>query len=96
MLDDLNVFLKPVWGCHTLDVVKITEASMKAENDIIVIEAMVEVSARKAEFNMKISYFKSNSSNHNTTITRLDRYSLTSHCVQESEIRVKPYCICRL
>ena len=95
VMEDLNDYLKPVWGCHKLQVTNITEATIKAENNIVVIEANVRVSARDAEFNIRFSYNKLGSSNLEIKVSRLDMYDLTSHCIQDSEARaVRSYCIC--
>ena len=60
---------------------QVTETTVKTEGDSVVIEVIAGVTAKQAQFIIKIRTNKDDSVNATATLTRLDQYSLTSNCV---------------
>ena len=55
-LTDMNIFLQPLWGCQQLVLENVTDAVMKTEGDVVLLEALVTVTARPAKFQLMISH----------------------------------------
>ena len=93
VLTDINTFLEPLWGCQTLQLDRVTDVSMKTEEGEVVVQATVEVTPKPVAFLLSIT--KPNVTNTpSVSLVRLDRYSLTSHCVPQSEVLARPLCVC--
>ena len=94
VLADTNAFLEPLWGCQILELVNITEATMVAEQGNLLVTALLEVTPQPARFLLHIRQSNSSSS-LSVSMTRKDRYSLTSWCVPPSERLAKQLCVCQ-
>jgi hypothetical protein len=93
VLMDINIFLKPMWGCRQLELANITSAVMKTEGKDISLEAVIVMTIDPVTFNMKLS---SSGSDSSVSLTRSDKYSETSHCVPAAEPGARQYCVCPL
>ena len=95
VLEDINDLLGPLEDCQRLRVDTVTDGSMKIDGEKVLIEAFVEVTRKPVKFLVKIFHVAGAGwSNATALVTRLDKYSLTSHCVTPQHRRLRPYCVC--
>ena len=90
-LTDMNIFLQPLWGCQQLVLENVTDAVMKTEGDVVLLEALVTVTARPAKFQLMISHSESKTK---VLLTRIDHYSNTALCVPAKDPKARPHCVC--
>ena len=95
VLEDINNLLGPLEDCQRFHVDTVTDGSMKIDGEKVLIEAFVEVTRKPVKFLVKIFHAAGTGwSNATALVTRLDKYSLTSHCVTPQHRRLRPYCVC--
>ena len=104
VLEDMNAFLQPLeLGCQQLEIAPaggqteaVTDANMKFEGNMVVIEAFVETKARSAHFQVKVLLRQIGAEGEVMAVmTRLDQYSLTSACVPDGQDWLRPHCVCQ-
>jgi hypothetical protein len=93
-LRDMDAFLRPLWGCRPLALVKVLEAQARAEGGTMMLEARVTVVPRNATFFIRIFPGPGQQANVTAVLTRLDRFEPTSRCVPAGEVSLRPFCIC--
>ena len=93
---DLDHFLQPLWGCHQLrgKVANVTRTRVKREDGLVMVEALVRLTIQPVEFNIRVKFLE-NMREVAASLTRLDMYSATSHCVPTSDTIARPLCICQ-
>ena len=95
VMEDVHDILGPLEDCQRLHVDTVTDGTMKIDGVKVIIEAFVEVTRKPVKFLVKIdSKAGGGWSNATALVTRLDQYSLTSHCVGHQYKHMKPYCVC--
>ena len=90
-LTDMNIFLQPLWGCQQLELETLTDVVMKTEGNETLLEAVVTVTARPAQFQLMTSHSVTRT---RARLTRMDHYSGTATCVPQGEARARPHCVC--
>ena len=90
-LHDMNIFLQPLWGCQQLELETVTDVVMKTEANETLLEAVVTVTARPAQFQLMTSH---SATRTRAQLTRMDHYSGTATCVPQEEARARPHCLC--
>ena len=89
VMEDMDEFLAPVWGCRPLGRVNVTEASVRVEGEAVMVEARAWLEGSPAVFQVTIQPATSTA-----RVTRVDLYRRTSSCVSPGHRAARPYCVC--
>jgi len=94
VLADTDTFLAPLGLCRGLALQAVTEATLREEEEELVLELQIRVRPKAAVFQVTLALSPAPHHLQAVTLTRMDWYSSTSSCLPPSSPHLRPYCIC--